>query len=76
VIPSRNGFKSLHFPSRIFSNVYVMKPNIKPLEMLVVSGMIRMVRKHGSASSQEPKSIRVIYRIMKTPTMIKAGAVA
>lgn len=52
-----------------------MKPRAIPVAMLDVSGIVRITRKAGNASSKESQSISLTVPIIKLPTMINAGAV-
>ena len=52
-----------------------MKPRAIPVAMLDVSGIVKIIRNAGNASSNESQSISFTTLIIKLPTIIKAGAV-
>ena len=52
-----------------------MKPSAIPVAMLEVSGIVRITKNAGNASSNESQSISLTAPIIRLPTMIKAGAV-
>jgi len=66
---------SFHFPFASFTSGYVINPSEIPVEMLDVSGMERITRKAGNASSSSFQRIRDTEFIIKQPTMIKTGEV-
>ena len=52
-----------------------MKPTAIPVAIDEVNGIISMVKKAGTATSNRPQSIWPSDETIKIPTMIKAGAV-
>ncbi len=56
--------------------IYERKPTVKPVAILKVKGIRIIVKKAGTAMLKSVKSISLIFLNIKTPTMIKAGAVA
>lgn len=66
---------SLHFPFANFTSGYEINPSEIPVEILEVSGIERMTRKAGNASSSSFQRMRDTEFIIKQPTMIKTGDV-
>ena len=77
-IRRQNEHKNMHFfpfSFASFTSGYEINPSEIPVEMLDVSGMERITRKAGNASSSSFQRIRDTEFIIKQPTMIKTGEV-
>lgn len=66
---------SLHFPFASFTSGYEINPSEIPVEILDVSGMERITRKAGNASSSSFRRMRDTEFIIKHPTMMRTGDV-
>lgn len=66
---------SLHFPFASFTSGYEINPSEIPVEILDVSGMERITRKAGNASSSSFQRMRDTEFIIKHPTMMRTGDV-
>src|SRR5271170_7353224 len=67
---------SLNLPDASFTTVYEISPRLRPVAMLKVSGVASMVINAGKASLKSFQFTSAKDCDIKTPTKIRAGAVA
>ena len=70
-----SGWTDLPLPLNSFISGYVMNPIAIPVDMLDVSGIVKMIANAGNASSNVFQLTFAKPSIMKQPTIIKTGAV-
>lgn len=69
------GCTDFPFPLNTFIRGNVMNPIAIPVDILEVSGIVKMIANAGNASSKIFQFTLASPSIMKHPTMIKTGAV-